>query len=77
VTPEQQDLLHKATSSLEAAKVLLASEFPEFASNSQYGFYLIARASMAGYCLKSTEVDCAVTSLDRVGFEPISMGFIH
>jgi hypothetical protein len=46
-------------------------------SNSQYGFYLIARASRLGYCLKSTEVDCAVTSLDGVGFEPISMGFIH
>lgn len=49
MTPDQQDLLRKATSSLEAARVLLKNSFPEFAaSRAYYAMFYIAEVFLGG-----------------------------
>jgi uncharacterized protein (UPF0332 family) len=49
MTPEQRDLLQKAISSLEAARVLLINEFPEFsASRAYYAMFYVAEAFLEG-----------------------------
>jgi uncharacterized protein (UPF0332 family) len=49
MTPEQQNLLEKAISSLAAARVLLDNNFPEFAaSRAYYAMFYIAEAFLEG-----------------------------
>ena len=49
MTPDQQDLIRKATSSLEAARVLLKNSFPEFAAWSTSQIHSFRLTSVCSY----------------------------
>lgn len=66
MTPEQQDLLHKAISSLEAAKVLLANEFPEFAaSRAYYAMFYVAEAFLEGEGLSFSKHSAVISAFGQ------------
>ena len=76
MTPEQQDLLQKATSSLEAARVLLENEFPEFAaSRAYYAMFYIAEAFLEGEGLSFSKHSAVISAFGqqfaRTGRVPI------
>ena len=76
MTPEQQDLLQKATSSLEAARVLLENGFPEFAaSRAYYAMFYIAEAFLEGEGLSFSKHSAVISAFGqqfaRTGRVPI------
>ncbi len=66
MTSEQQDLLQKATSSLEAAKVLLENGFPEFAaSRAYYAMFYIAEAFLEGERLSFSKHSAVISAFGQ------------
>ena len=66
MTPEQQDLLQKATSSLEAARVLLANCFPEFAaSRAYYAMFYVAEAFLEGEGLSFSKHSAVISAFGQ------------
>ena len=66
MTSEQQNLLQKAISSLEAAKVLLANEFPEFAaSRAYYAMFYVAEAFLEGEGLSFSKHSAVISAFGQ------------
>ncbi len=78
MTPEQQNLLQKATSSLEAARVLLANSFPEFAaSRAYYTMFYVAEAFLEGEGLSFSKHSAVISAFGqqfaRTGRVPVEL----
>ena len=66
MTPEQQNLLQKAVSSLEAARVLLENGFPEFAaSRAYYAMFYVAEAFLEGEGLSFSKHSAVISAFGQ------------
>ena len=66
MTPEQQNLLQKAVSSLEAARVLLENGFPEFAaSRAYYTMFYVAEAFLEGEGLSFSKHSAVISAFGQ------------
>ncbi len=66
MTPEQQDLLQKAISSLEAARILLVNGFPEFAdSPAYYAMFYVAEAFLEGEELSFSKHSAVISAFGQ------------
>lgn len=66
MTPEQQSLLQKAISSLEAARVLLSNEFPDFsASRAYYAMFYVAEAFLEGEGLSFSKHSAVIAAFGQ------------
>ncbi|MFB3789136.1 MAG: HEPN domain-containing protein [bacterium] len=66
MTPEQQDLIRKASKSLEAAALLLSHGFPGFAvSRAYYSMFYIAQAFLEGEGLSYSKHSATIAGFGK------------
>jgi uncharacterized protein (UPF0332 family) len=66
MTSEQQNLLQKAISSLEATRILLVNEFPEFAaSRAYYAMFYVAEAFLEGEGLSFSKHSAVISAFGQ------------
>jgi uncharacterized protein (UPF0332 family) len=71
VTDEQQSLLLKAQQSLEAAKLLLTNNFPDYAtSRAYYTMFYIAEAFLEGEGLSFSKHSAVISAFGREFAKP-------
>ena len=71
MTDEQRDLLLKAQNSLEAAKLLLANNFPDYAtSRAYYSMFYIAEAFLEGEGLSFSKHSAVIAAFGREFAKP-------
>ncbi|WP_448572196.1 HEPN domain-containing protein [Trichothermofontia sp.] len=71
MTDEQHDLLLKAQQSLEAAKLLLANHYPDYAtSRAYYTMFYIAEAFLAGEGLAFSKHSAVIAAFGREFAKP-------
>lgn len=71
MTDEQQELLLKAQQSLEAAKLLLANNYPDYAtSRAYYAMFYIAEAFLEGEGLSFSKHSAVIAAFGREFAKP-------
>ncbi|OUC13120.1 MAG: DNA-binding protein [Alkalinema sp. CACIAM 70d] len=71
MTDEQQELLLKAQQSLEAAKLLLANNYPDYAtSRAYYSMFYIAEAFLEGEGLSFSKHSAVIAAFGREFAKP-------
>ena len=71
MTDEQRELLLKAQQSLEAAKLLLANNFPDYAtSRAYYSMFYIAEAFLEGEGLSFSKHSAVIAAFGREFAKP-------
>lgn len=71
MTDEQRELLLKAQQSLEAAKLLLANNYPDYAtSRAYYGMFYIAEAFLEGEGLSFSKHSAVIAAFGREFAKP-------